>query len=68
MRADRGSRAPAQARDEPDRLERDLGRHLAAPGGPVLEHDRDLPDAEAGEQGAVGQLDLEHIPFGADAL
>src|SRR5215210_4165480 len=49
-------RAEAQRRDLPDRLEHDPAAHLRAAALAVGERDRNLDDAEAGPQSAVGRL------------
>ena len=44
------------------------GGHLARSGSPVTEHDRDLSNPESCQERPIGDLDLEHVALGADAL
>ena len=44
-----------------------LRGHLRASERAVDEHDRDLAHGKPGKDGTVGDLDLEYVPFRADA-
>src|SRR2546430_178249 len=61
-------RGDAEQRDLPDRLEHDRAAHLRAAGFAVDEPDRNLDDAEARPQRAVGRLDLERVAAAADPV
>src|SRR5881628_2523949 len=64
---DRGGGRLAKPGHHPYRLRRDPGRHLARSRDAIGEDDRDLFDAEAGQHGAVGDLDLKDVSLGTNA-
>src|SRR5919112_2850068 len=55
----------AQPRDQHQRLEGDRKRHLALTRLAVAERDRHLGDREAGQQRAIGELDVEDVALSA---
>src|SRR4051812_37690940 len=61
-------RAEAQRGHLEDRLRSDRRAHLRGAPLAVAEHDRDLAHLEAGLDRAVGQLDLEAVAVGVDAV
>src|SRR3954451_4559850 len=61
-------RPEPEDRHLPDRLEHDPAAHLRAAMLAVDERDRDLDDAEAGAERAVGALDLEDVTLGGDRV
>src|SRR3954447_7897047 len=61
-------RLEAEERHLPDRLEHDRAAHLRLTLLAVREADRDLHDAEALAQSAVGRLDLEGVASRADRV
>src|SRR3954468_11623241 len=61
-----GPAQAAQLRHQHQRLDGDRQRHLAVTRRAVAEADRDLGDPESGQQGAVGQLDVEDVALRAE--
>src|SRR3954467_7187242 len=60
--------AKTENRHLPDRLEHDRAAHLRAAVLAVDEGDRDLDDAEARAEGAIGALDLEDVSLRGDRV
>src|SRR5205807_7100908 len=63
-----GGRIETDLPDHPQRLGDDGAAHLALADAAVGEDDRDFTDGETALQGSIGQLDLEGVPTGPDAV